>query len=91
MKGQGKNLKKTFSFIFFMLAAIVLGALIAYVCRDVPFLSWLAWGKTLGINDIAVDLYVIQFSLSLTVNFTVSQLITIPVGLLVHSKVSKGL
>ncbi len=74
-----------------MLAAIVLGALLAYICRGVPYLNWLSWGKTLGINDVAVDLYVIQFSLSLTVNFTVSQLITIPAGLIVYSKACKGL
>lgn len=84
-------MKKTFAFIFFMLAAIVLGAFIAYLCEGVSFLSWLAWGKSLGINDIAIDLYVISFSLSLNVKFTVSQLITIPVGLIVYAKTCKGL
>ena len=28
-----KNFKKTFAFIFFMLAGIILGAFIAYVCE----------------------------------------------------------
>lgn len=84
-------MKKTFAFIFFMLAAIVLGALLAYVCKNVSFLSWMAWGKSLGINDVSVDLYVISFSLSLNVNFTISQLITIPVGLIIYNKACKGL
>ncbi len=84
-------MKKTFAFIFFMLAAIVLGALLAYVCKNVSFLSWMAWGKSLGINDVSVDLYVISFSLSLNVNFTISQLITIPAGLIIYNKACKGL
>lgn len=84
-------MKKTFAFIFFMLAAIILGAALAYLGRNVSFLSWLAWGKSLGVNDLAVDLYVIDFSVSLNVNFTISQLITIPIGLIVYVKTCKGL
>lgn len=84
-------MKKTFAFIFFMLAAIVLGAFIAYLAAGVSFLSWLAWGKSLGINNFGVDLYVISFSLTVNVRFTISQLITIPAGLIVYAKTCKGL
>ncbi|MCD8095119.1 MAG: DUF4321 domain-containing protein [Ruminococcus sp.] len=85
-------MKKTFAFIFFALASVVLGAFIAYLCDGGPaFISWLAWGKTLGINNIAIDLYVISFSFSLNLTFTVSQLITIPAGLIVYAKTCKGL
>ena len=39
-----KNFKKTFAFIFFMLAGIILGAFIAYVCegKDCRY-SLLSW------------------------------------------------
>ncbi|MBR1723924.1 MAG: DUF4321 domain-containing protein [Ruminococcus sp.] len=74
-----------------MLAAIVLGAFIAYLAAGVSFLSWLAWGKSLGINNFGVDLYVISFSLTVNVRFTISQLITIPAGLIVYAKTCKGL
>jgi hypothetical protein len=74
-----------------MLAAIALGAFLAYACGNVSFLSWLAWGKTFGVNDFTFDLYVLEFSLSLTVSFTVSQLITIPLGLILYAKTCKGL
>jgi hypothetical protein len=84
-------LKKTFAFIFFMLAAIILGAALAYLGRNVAFLSWLAWGKSMGIDNVAIDLYVLKFSFSLNVTFTISQLITIPVGLIVYAKTCKGL
>ena len=84
-------MKKTFAFIFFMLAAIVLGAFIAYLSAGISFLNWLAWGKSLGINNFGIDLYVISFSLTLNVKFTISQLITIPIGLIVYAKTCKGL
>lgn len=74
-----------------MLAAIILGAALAYVGGRVSVLSWLAWGKTLGISNFAVDLYVIDFSISFNVRFTVSQLITIPLGLIIYAKTCKGL
>lgn len=74
-----------------MLAAIILGAALAYLGRNVAFLSWLAWGKSMGIDNVAIDLYVLKFSFSLNVTFTISQLITIPVGLIVYVKTCKGL
>ncbi len=84
-------MKKTFAFIFFMLAAIILGAALAYLGRNVAFLSWLAWGKSMGIDNVAIDLYVLKFSFSLNVTFTISQLITIPAGLIIYAKTCKGL
>lgn len=74
-----------------MLAAIVLGAALAYLCRDISFLRWLSWSKNLGIDDVSVDLYVISFAVSLKVRFTISQLITIPAGLIIYAKTCKGL
>ncbi|MBP3271189.1 MAG: DUF4321 domain-containing protein [Ruminococcus sp.] len=84
-------MKKTFAFIFFTLSAIVLGAFIAYLCKDISFLSWLAWGKQLGFENFSLDLYVISFSVSAGVNFTISQLITIPIALIVYARTCKGL
>ncbi len=84
-------MKKTFAFIFFTLAAIVLGAFLAYICDGVKYVGWLAWGKTMGLNDFSIDLYVISFSISLTVRFTISQLITIPTALIVYAKTCSGL
>ena len=34
-----KNFKKTFAFIFFMLAGIILGAFIAYVCEGKDYVA----------------------------------------------------
>lgn len=84
-------MKKTIAFLFFMLAAIVLGAFLAYLGAGTRYFDWLAWGKTFGINNFGVDFYVINFGLTLNIRFTVSQLITIPVGLIVYSKTGSSL
>lgn len=84
-------MKKTFAFLFFTLAGIVLGAFLAYLCADVSFLSWLAWGKSFGVENFSLDLYVIIINLTLKLQLTVSQLITVPAGLIVYAKTGKGL
>ena len=37
------KMKRTLLLWFFILAGIVLGAMLASVCRNVPFLSWLSY------------------------------------------------
>lgn len=86
-----KNFKKTFAFLFFVLAGIVLGAFIAYICAGKAYVDWLSWGKRIGIENVAFDLYVIKFNFGLMVNVTISQLITIPAALIIYAKTCKGL
>ena len=86
-----KNFKRTFAFIFFMLAAIILGAFIAYICEGKAYVGWLAWGKNIGIEDFAIDLYVIKFNIGLMINATISQIFTITAGLIIFAKTCKSL
>lgn len=86
-----KNFKKTFAFIFFMLAGIILGAFIAYICAGKAYVGWLAWGKSVGIENVSLDLYVIKFNFGLMINATISQIFTIAAALIVFSKTCKGL
>lgn len=84
-------MKKTFAFMFFTLSAIVLGAFIAYLCENISFLSWLAWGKAIGFENFSLDLYVLSLDITLKLQFTISQLITVPIGLIVYAKCCKSL
>ncbi|MBR1392475.1 MAG: DUF4321 domain-containing protein [Ruminococcus sp.] len=86
-----KNFKKTFAFIFFVLAGIIIGAFIAYVCAGKNYVGWLAWGKELGIQNFNLDLYVIRFSFGLMFNATISQIFTIPLSLVIYAKTCKSL
>ena len=86
-----KNFKRTFAFIFFMLAAIVLGGFIAYICDGKDYVGWLAWGKSIGFENVSVDLYVIKFSIGLMIKATISQIFTIAGSLILFSKTCKNL
>ena len=86
-----KNLKKTFAFIFFLLAGIVLGAFIAYICSGKSYVGWLAWGKELGIPNFTADLYVTKITFGLMFNVTISQLFTIPTAIIIYCKTCKSL
>ena len=86
-----KNFKRTFAFIFFMLAGIVLGAFIAYICSGKDYVGWLAWGKSVGIKNVSVDLYVIKFNIGLMIKATISQIFTIAAALIIFAKTCKSL
>lgn len=86
-----KNARRTFAFVFFMLAAIVLGALVAHVCDGVKYLDWLSWGKKIGFESLGVNLYIIEFNIRLMLRVTISQIFTIPAGLIIFSKTCKNL
>ena len=86
-----KNFKKTFAFIFFIPAGIILGAFIAYVCEGKDYVGWLAWGKKVGLENISVDLYVIKLDFGFMVKATISQIFTIAAALIVFSKTCKNL
>ena len=86
-----KSFKKTFAFIFFILAGIILGGFLAYVCEGNDYVVWLAWGKKVGLENISVDLYVIKLDFGFMVKATISQIFTIAAALIVFSKTCKNL
>ena len=44
------KLKRNLLLIFFILAGIVLGGMLANLCANIPFLSWLAYSSSIGFN-----------------------------------------
>lgn len=89
-----KDIKRTIAFLFFLLAGIVLGTVIARLCADVSFLSWLAYSMSVGLDTgspLVLDLIVFKlaFGFSLTVN--PAQIICIIIALIVYNKTCKNL
>lgn len=89
-----KDIKRTIAFLFFLLAGIVLGTVIARLCADVSFLSWLAYSMSVGLDTaspLVLDLIVFKlaFGFSLTVN--PAQIICIIIALIVYNKACKNL
>ncbi len=74
-----------------MLAGIVLGGFIGYVCDGKSYVGWLAWGKSVGFENVSVDLYVIKVSFGLMVRACIAQIFTIAAALIVYAKTCKNL
>ncbi len=62
-------------FLLFLLGGIVVGSLIAQVCQNVGFLSWLAFGLDFSVGGntpILIDLHVVKFYLGLTLSLNIA-------------------
>lgn len=91
---MSKGLKKTIAFLFFLLAGITIGSLVAYVCRDVPYLSWLSFSQTVGLSTsepALLDLIVFQIAFGFTLTVNVAQIIFIIIAILIFSRTCKNI
>ena len=88
------NWKRNFVLIFFLLAGIILGALISSLCASIPFLSWLDFGKSVGVSadsPMIIDLSVIKVAFGFEMGINVAQIFTITAALIIYKSISKKL
>lgn len=88
---MSKNFKKSIAFIFFLLAGAILGAFISYICDGKSGLDWLAWGKTVGINPVTLDLMIVSFTIGFLINVTIAQIFTIALSIFLFAKTCKNI
>ena len=72
---KGKNI---FGIIILVLIALVLGDLIASWTADVPWLTWLTYGKSIGISPttpMVIDLSIIRLTFGAEFSINVVQII----------------
>lgn len=72
-------MRKTLIACFYTVAAVVLGALIAAAAVHIPFLSWLAFGKSIGLpvaNPFIIDLSVLKIAFGFEVGVTVAHILS---------------
>ncbi len=71
-------MKKTLLGGFYLVAAVVVGALVASIAQDIPFLSWLAYGRSIGLpveTPMVIDLSVVRLCFGLEVGVTVAHIL----------------
>lgn len=86
---MAKDIKNTFSFIFFVLAGIVLGAFIAHICDGKSYVDWLSWGQSIGFDSVTIDLNILTFTIGFMLNVTVAQIFCIAIMLIVYTKLGR--
>lgn len=82
-------MKRTWLLVFYLLAGIIVGALLASVCAGVPALNWLAYGNTIGFNPdspFVLDLIVLKVSFGFAMTLSVAQIITIALAIFLYTK-----
>lgn len=85
--------KKGLIFVFLLLASMVIGSMIAVMCKDVNALQFLSYSKAIGFeNDspMVIDLIVIQITLGLSINISIAHVITFLVAIFAYPKIVKN-
>jgi len=72
--------------LFLLIAALVFSGLIASLTTDVEWLKWLTWGESIGVDNFALDLSVIKFSLSFHMQINALQILCIGAALYIKKK-----
>lgn len=91
---MGKDIKRTIAFLFFLLAGIVLGTVLAKICAGVSFLSWLAYDMSVGLDTgspLVLDLIVFKLAFGFTLTVNPAQIICVIAALIIYNKTCKGL
>ena len=73
--------------LFFLLAAVVLSALVSHFTEGISWLEWLTWGDSLGFDTVNLDLVIVQLSFAFKMQVNVLQILLIGAGLLCYKKV----
>ena len=85
------KMKRTLLLWFFILAGIVLGAMLASVCRNVPFLSWLSYislSASTQTRPFVLDLSVIKLTFGFSMGVSVAQIFTIAAAIFLYNRTS---
>ena len=71
--------------LLLLLSGIVLGGFIGSLASSVPFLSWLNFGQSFGLNDpLVLDLGVLIITFGLSIKITLASLIGVVLALIIY-------
>ena len=74
------RMKKNLILLFLLLAGVMFGSLLAAATRNIPWLTWLSYGQTVGIsvdNPMILDLAVIQLAFGFELGINIAQIICV--------------
>ncbi len=80
-------MRKTVLGVFYLLAALVLGALIADGASQVGWLSWLSYGKSIGLSvaqPMVLDLSVLKIAFGIEFGATVAHVLCLVAAFLAY-------
>lgn len=79
--------KRYWVFLIFLFSGIIIGGLLGELASKVPFLSWLAYGKSFGLTDpLVLDINILKISFGFLVELNVASIIGILIAMLLYKK-----
>lgn len=86
MRNSSSN-KGFWVLILVLLAGLTVGGFIGSLCRNIPYLGWLDYGQTFGLEEpMKLDLGLLWISIQLVVKFTISGIIGMVLSVIVYRK-----
>ena len=78
-------MKKTFLFLFYLLAGIITGALLANVCNGLG-IPLIGYSNTIVLNPTVLDLIIVKITFGFTMTVSVAQIITIAIAMFLYER-----
>ncbi|MBO5278517.1 MAG: DUF4321 domain-containing protein [Lachnospiraceae bacterium] len=80
-----KSSKNAWALFLLILAGIVLGGFIGTLTANIPFLSWLNYGQTFGLDSpVVLNLGIIVLTFGMTIRITIASIIGIVISVLIY-------
>lgn len=87
MRTLSKSNKNVWVFIIVILAGLTVGGFLGSLCADLPYLGWLNYGQTFGLEEpVKLDLGLIWLSIQLIVKFTISGILGMILAIFIYRK-----
>lgn len=92
---EGKTMKNTKNWLlllFFILAAVVVGALLGGLAQDISWLNWLTEGARISFGNVAgnaqplLDLSIVKLNFGFEMSLNILQIILITIALVLYRK-----
>lgn len=85
---MGSINKNVWIFVLVMAAGLVLGGFIGTIFENIPYCSWLNYGKTFGFDKpVVLNLDIIVLSFSFSLKFTISGIIGMVIAIFIYKKI----
>lgn len=82
-----KNTKNNFVFILTVISGLIIGCFIGDIVKDIKYLEWLSYGKTIGLTSpISINLEIISIQFSFSIKFTLAGIIGMIISILLYKK-----
>ena len=80
--------KGKIAFILILISGLVIGGLIGDTLGNIPVLSWLNYGKQIGLNPpLSLDLSFFTLDLGMTIKLNIAGIIGMLISVIVYKKI----